>query len=318
MSIPSSPERVVRKRLADGTVKEYRYPRKPAPKPDRIAADSLAALIIAYRRSPEWHALRPNSRAQYNRYLRHLEMAWHRPLAKITRVLLLDMRDAVASEYGPAAANCFIQASSAVFSWARERGKIEHSPLERAPRIPGGEFPAWSMDQVAAALRVFPAALRRVVILGLYTGQRRSDLITMSWGAYDGSAITLRQVKTDEALVIPCHSALRAELERWKADRSSTLILTTPRGLPWSGTHLSTSFAQAVRAAGLPAKLNVHGLRKLAAANLAEAGCSVLEIAAITGHRSLSMISLYTRSAEQRKLAGAAVARLETARESTA
>ena len=311
MSIPSSPERIVRKRLADGTVREYRYPRKAPAKADRFAPDSLAALLIAYRRSPEWNALRPSSRSHYNHYLRHLELAWHRPLAKITRKLLFDMRDAVASEYGPAAGNSFIQSASAVFAWARNRGWVEYSPLDRAQRIPGGHFPAWTMEQVAVALRTFPEALRRVVILGLYTGQRRGDLISLSWGAYDGSAITVRQAKTGTALVIPAHSALRNALDRWKAERSSTLILTSPRGLAWSGTYLSTSIAAAVRAAGLPAKLNVHGLRKLAATNLAEAGCSTHEIASITGHRSLSMVSLYTASARQGVLAKAAVTRLE-------
>ncbi len=293
-------------------MREYRYPRKaPVTKTERFAPDSLAALLVAYRRSPEWAALRPSSRSHYEHYLRHLEMAWHRPLVKITRKLLHDMRDVVAQEYGPAAGNSFIQSASAVFAWARNRGWVEYSPLDRAKRIPGGHFPAWNMEQVAVALRVFPEALRRAVTLGLYTGQRRNDLIAMSWGAYDGSAITMRQGKTGTELVIPVHSVLRTALDRWKTERSSTLILTSPRGLAWSGTHLSTSFAAAVRAAGLPAKLNVHGLRKLAATNLAEAGCSAHEIAAITGHRSLSMISLYTASARQGVLARAAVAKLE-------
>ncbi len=62
---------------------------------------------------------------------------------------------------------------------------------------------------------------------------------------------------------------------------------------------------------GLPKGLNVHGLRKAAARRLAEAGCSASEIAAITGHKSLSMVQLYTASADQEKLAEAAVARLQ-------
>jgi hypothetical protein len=51
--MPSEKERVVRRQLATGEVKEYRYARKP-PKEPRQAADSLGALIIAYRRSLEW------------------------------------------------------------------------------------------------------------------------------------------------------------------------------------------------------------------------------------------------------------------------
>jgi hypothetical protein len=46
--------------------------------------------------------------------------------------------------------------------------------------------------------------------------------------------------------------------------------------------------------------------------NLAEAGCSAHEIAAITGHRSLALVSLYTASADQERMATAAIVRLQT------
>ena len=58
--------------------------------------------------------------------------------------------------------------------------------------------------------------------------------------------------------------------------------------------------------------LNLHGLRKLAAVRLAEAGCSLHEIAAITGHESLAQVSLYTADVDQERLALAAVTRLKT------
>jgi len=54
-----------------------------------------------------------------------------------------------------------------------------------------------------------------------------------------------------------------------------------------------------------------HGLRKSAAARLAEAGCSIEEIAAITGHKTLAMIQHYTKEAEQKKLAANAMAKME-------
>jgi integrase len=57
--------------------------------------------------------------------------------------------------------------------------------------------------------------------------------------------------------------------------------------------------------------LNVHGLRKLAATALAEAGCTPHEIAAVTGHKSLAMVELYTRSAARERLALTAIGRLE-------
>ena len=63
--------------------------------------------------------------------------------------------------------------------------------------------------------------------------------------------------------------------------------------------------------AGLPARCVTHGLRKAAARRLAEAGCSAKEIGAITGHRTLQEIERYTKAAEQKQLAVAAIGRLE-------
>jgi hypothetical protein len=44
---------------------------------------------------------------------------------------------------------------------------------------------------------------------------------------------------------------------------------------------------------------------------LAEAGCSANEIAAITGHTTLQEVSRYTKAAEQRRIAQAAMNRLQ-------
>jgi hypothetical protein len=63
--------------------------------------------------------------------------------------------------------------------------------------------------------------------------------------------------------------------------------------------------------ASLPSRCVAHGLRKAAARRLAEAGCTTKEIAAITGHRTLSEIERYTKAADQKRLALAAIDRLE-------
>ena len=57
---------------------------------------------------------------------------------------------------------------------------------------------------------------------------------------------------------------------------------------------------------------SAHGLRKAAARRLAEAGCTEHEIAAITGHASLREVARYTRAADQRRLADAAMKKEKT------
>ena len=53
----------------------------------------------------------------------------------------------------------------------------------------------------------------------------------------------------------------------------------------------------------------MHGLRKLACSRLAEAGASVFEVQAVSGHRSLSEVSRYTKAASQVALARSAMAK---------
>jgi hypothetical protein len=52
-------------------------------------------------------------------------------------------------------------------------------------------------------------------------------------------------------------------------------------------------------------------LRKVAARDLAEAGCSAHEIMSVTGHKSLTEVERYTRAASQRRMSGTAILKLE-------
>ena len=132
------------------------------------------------------------------------------------------------------------------------------------------------------------------------TGQRRGDLCRLAWSNYDGTRIRLTQGKTGTALVIPVHPVLKAAMDGW--ERVATTILVNSAGRPWQGDNVSHGLKYALHKLGFPKGWNVHGLRKLAATNLAEAGCSAHEIASITGHRSLAHVALYTASVESRWL----------------
>lgn len=160
------------------------------------------------------------------------------------------------------------------------------------------------------ALRTLPEHLRRAAILGLYTGQRRGDLCAVRWEAYDGQTISFIQEKTGTEVVLRVTQELKTELDQW--DRSGPTILVNARGKPWARANgLSTMMSEELQKAGLPKGLNVHGMRKLFAAGMADNGATTHEIAASTGHQTLSMVQLYTRSAERRKLAEGAVGKIQ-------
>jgi integrase len=95
--------------------------------------------------------------------------------------------------------------------------------------------------------------------------------------------------------------------------KASLLFVVDMRGRPLDDTNFSKEFRAALDAAGLRA-LHFHGLRHSAGRALAEAGCSSHEIQSITGHRTLQMVEHYTKAARQKKLASAAIAKLEGTR----
>lgn len=270
----------------------------------------MRGLLRAFEASPEFAAKAAATRTQYLIYLRPWLDVADTPPREVTRREILAARDAMAKTRGIGAATAFGRITALLFAWALDRGWIDFNPAARLKALPRGELPAWSERHIAQALGALPEHLRRVVVLALHTGQRRGDLCAMTWGAYDGRAIRLRQAKTGAELVIPAHPNLQAELESWKAERRAVTILTNARGEPWAPQHLSHMMKDALERIGLPG-LNVHGLRKAAARRLAEAGATVHEIAAITGHQTLAMVQHYSASANQEKLAGSAILKLQ-------
>ena len=315
---PSSVRRVrrVRKRLADGTVKvyEYRYAPVSRNKPAPFAADSLRDLIAAYQRSPEWNALAPRSQQNYIGSLRHLDRIKHLTATGLKRRDVLSLRDAIAAGIGPGAANAFVAAFAAMLSWARDRGWIEASPADRIKAIPGGRLPTWGEEDLTRILDKASAAVRRALLFAVHTGQRRGDLIAARWPDVAGGIWRVTQEKTGAKLAIPLHPDLVAEMAQW--DRTAVTVLAGEHGRPWRRDMLSMAVKRVADRAGLPG-LNIHGLRKLAAVRLAEAGCSAHEIAAITGHASLTQVAAYTREADQGRLAKAAILRLQKNRPQT-
>lgn len=296
--------RVERRTLADGTTAEYRY----AP---RTRQGTVAYVIGLWQASVEWDALRPRTQDNYVTYIAPFHAAMkHVQVASVRRKNLMAIRDEVARKRGHGAALTFCRAVSAFFTWALEAEHIEVSPAAKlATKLKRGHWPAWRDDQAQLAMRELPEPFRRAVVLAYYTGQRRGDLCAMRWGDYDGSVIRLTQEKTEEPLEIPAHPALKAELEAWKTERRAVTILEH-RGRPWEVKYLTQRLPVHLERIGLPRHLGLHGLRRLAAVRLAEAGCSPHEIAAITGHRTLAMVQEYTRGVRQRGLADVAILRL--------
>ncbi|HEY2145791.1 MAG TPA: tyrosine-type recombinase/integrase, partial [Steroidobacteraceae bacterium] len=134
--------------------------------------------------------------------------------------------------------------------------------------------------------------------------QRKGDVLRMGWQHVSGDCIAVRQEKTDTALLIPMHPQLVTVLA--SVPRSNLTFLMTEHGAPFTPNGFGNWWRDRCDDAGLH-HCSYHGLRKAAATRLANAGCSVDQVKAITGHRSLAEVARYTKAADQRRLARAAL-----------
>jgi integrase len=177
----------------------------------------------------------------------------------------------------------------------------------KTPKSDG--FHTWSEEEIAAFEAAHPIGTKARLALALliHTGQRRSDIIRMGRQHIRDGVLHVRQAKTGAVLDIPVHTDLRAIIDATPGEHLT--FLTSPKGRPWTADSFGREFRQWCNEAGLSEECSPHGLRKAACRRLAEAGCSANEIAAISGHATLSEVQRYTKAADQARMARNAMAR---------
>lgn len=273
---------------------------------------TFAWLVAQYRKSPEFAGLKPRTRDDYEISLAIIETELgDQPYALTTRKMLKAVRDGYSAT--PRKADKLKAMMSRLYSWADEEEHVPEgfnpaSGLKKLRKKPVPYVP-WSDEEIDLFLAHAPEHVATPVMLALYTGQRASDVVRMTWQQFSGGTIRVRQEKTGEMLDIPCHPRLRTYLDELRAgDRKGVVIATSIEHRAYNGHSVAAALNRANgMIEGMPHR-TMHGLRYAAAARLEEAGCTVSEIAAILGHRTYQMAMKYIA---QRKAAQRAIQKLE-------
>lgn len=279
------------------------------------AKGTISDLIRRFQYSPVFDDLAETTQKEYQRKFKAIERKWgSAPLVafddKNFRKDALDWRDEIA-KHAPREADNLLSALARVGAWAFDRGEVDRNVLDDFPRIyhSNRADKIWLPQHVEAFMQRASSEMQLALMLGLHTGQRQGDLRRLPWSSYDGERITLRQSKGGKIVSIKCTIALRATLEL--VPRKAVVIMTTPSGRPWTKRYFNEHWYATSVAADIT-DLHFHDLRGTAITMLAEAGCSPLEIAAITGHTFKHVTHiLETYLSRTRQLADAAIIKLE-------
>lgn len=284
----------------------------------RVKPGTIRALAISYFNSGTYRSLAPSTKSTYRniieRFCKETDKEGHeygdKGAATLRREKVVQLMSFRADK--PNSANGLRKALRALMKHAVELGLRADDPTQevKAIRVKSDGYHSWTDAEIDQFEKKHPVGSRArlAMALMLYTGQRRSDVVLMGRQHIRDGMLHVRQVKTGAELAIPVHPALDAIIA--DTPKEHLTFLTTAFGKPFTAAGFGNWFREQCNAAALP-HCSAHGLRKAAARRLAEAGCTEHEIGAITGHASLREIVRYTRAADQRRLAVAAMEKVK-------
>lgn len=164
--------------------------------------------------------------------------------------------------------------------------------LVQRPKLPPGRDRRLVGDEEQRLLAACDDArtpwLKPAVILALETAMRQGELLLLRWEHVDLTKRTahLPETKNGTARDVPLSSRAAAVLKTLPRSIDGKVLATTREGL-------RQAWERACKRAGITG-LRFHDLRHEAASSLAERGLHPLELAAVTGHKSMQMLKRYT------------------------
>lgn len=192
---------------------------------------------------------------------------------------------------------------------------IETDPTYRIKWRPAYKgFRAWTFAEMEAFEKRWKIGTtpRLVYSLALWLGNRRSNVVGLRWDQrttrrivlngehrdVDGFDLSYR--KTDKQLFLPITPMLDEVLAA--TERQGETVLVTAYGDPFSPKSITGRMLDWTKAAGLSG-CTLHGLRKTLGKLLAEGGASTRQLMDVLGHDDIVHAELYSREAEQVRLA---------------
>lgn len=185
---------------------------------------------------------------------------------------------------------------SAIINHARKEWGINiPNPIlmVRKPPSPQARTRVLTDDEIAKLMLVLEPTGRKshwtkpAVQLALATAMRRGELLTLTWEHIDlvGRTAFLPDTKNGDARTVPLSSVAVQVLAALPRHISGVV-------LPVKAFTLDAAFKRGLKSAGLK-DLRFHDLRRTAITRMAEKLPNVIELAAVSGHKSLMVLKRY-------------------------
>lgn len=210
-----------------------------------------------------------------------------------------------------ATVNRYLASLSSLFNFALNMGYVDRHPIKGGQVSKLGEANGRrriltaeeERRLIAEAERSTWAPMALFLRLALTTGARRSELSSLRWSDVDlvRRVAVLRTSKNGESRTLPLVMSVRDALAEARKVQplSSDLVFFDPKN-PVKPKNVDAIWRHVRARAGLEAdredsldRVVLHSMRHTAATKLIAGGANVIQAAAVTGHKTVSMLKRY-------------------------
>lgn len=202
---------------------------------------------------------------------------------------------------------------SALCSWGVDAGHLPSNPVRdiKAGRaVKGGGYYTWTIADVEQFIEFHKVGSKAVLALGLllFSGARRQDMVDLGkqhtrggWIRYVPKKTLYKRRDMSQKPLLPILEQIIAA-----SPCGALTFLETSHGKPFTPAGFGNKFREWCDSAGLP-QCTAHGLKKAGATIAAENGATTRQLMAMFDWSTISQAEVYTRAADQKRLAGEAM-----------
>ncbi|MDY0261898.1 site-specific integrase [Syntrophotalea acetylenica] len=215
-----------------------------------------------------------------------------RYLASIRGTDVAKYRDERLLERSPITVNNELILLSHLYTVAKKEWGMEglRNPVRdiRKPKQPSGRDRRLRPGEEERLLKHTPPRLRPLIVLALETAMRLGELVNLRWENINLARRTahLPETKNDSARTVPLSTSAIKEFKALPRHLDGQIFT-------YSANAASIAFSDLVKKQEIE-NLRFHDLRHEATSRLFEKGLNPMEVASITGHKTLQMLKRYT------------------------
>lgn len=231
---------------------------------------------------------------------KHLKGLSTRPLLEISTAEVQNLHAKIGQECGRHAANNMLRLLHAIFNKANEHGFKGQNPCrgvelfktQARSRIPQGD----EVPRLIQAVKDEPnSTARDILLLLIYSGQRKSDVCAMQWSAIDLERKEWRLQRRnaqDAQRVFLIPEAVQLLQHRLRDD--SPWVFPGEHGAAGHFQNLKKAWARVLARSAIT-NLRIQDLRRFHATMLIRSGAALSVVQKALGHKSYQSVRIYAR-----------------------